>query len=95
MALAAGRVEVLVAHLHVLALADLVALDDLVGGHGLVVDLAHLDVADAAAVGHVQLVEAQILLGDRRVHAHRRIDEAEGDGAGPDGAGAVCSRHGP
>ena len=60
--LAAGRLEVLVGHADVLALRDLVALDDLVGRHGLVVDLAHLDVADPAAVGLVQLVEAQILL---------------------------------
>ena len=62
--LAAAACEVLVGHAgRTRRFADLVALDDLVGGHGLVVDLADLDVADAAAVGLVQLVEAKILLG--------------------------------
>ena len=45
--------------------------------------------------GLVELVEAHVLLGDGRVHAHGCVDQAKGDGAGPDCAWSVRGWHGP
>jgi hypothetical protein len=80
------RPEVLVVQVDELALAVLEALDDLLVGHRPLLQLADLLVADRAVVLLVHEVEVELVLGDRAVEAHRHVDEAEGDGAGPEGA---------
>ena len=86
------RLEVLLLHVDVLALAVLESLDDLLLGHRLLLDLADLLVADWALVLFVDEVEVELVLADRAVEAHRHVDEAEADRAGPEGAGHRVSR---
>ena len=72
---------------HVLALRDLEAVHDLVGGHlvaGLVGDLA---VADARAGPLLELVEAHVFALRRADELHGHLDESEADRPGPDRAG--------
>ncbi len=86
--LAAGRRrhlrEVLVGQDHRAAVVALVGLGDVRILDDLVVDLADPLVADAAAVGLVHLVEADVLLLGRRVQLDRDVDQAEGHRAFPD-----------
>ena len=74
---------------HVAAAAEVVALDDVV-----VVDLLAVDRADPlllirAAIGVVQLVEADVLRRGRRDQLDRHVDQPEADRSAPD-----CSGHG-
>jgi hypothetical protein len=100
-AVALRRREVLGLEQYELAV-QLVALDDLVVRDRLLLLLAHLLVADSRSVLLVHEVELEIVLVDRRVHPHRRVDEAERDASRPDGPGRgraahafrlPCSRH--
>ncbi len=69
-----------------LAVVDLVRLDDLVGRDLASLLLADLLVPDRRAVLLVDEMELEIVLVDRAVHPHRRVDEPEGDAARPDRA---------
>lgn len=83
-ALGGERGEVL-ARQHDGALAVVVRLVDVLVRHDLAVDLAHAPVADAAAVLVVDLVQRHVVVLRRGVHLDRHVDEAERDGALPDG----------
>ncbi len=85
-ALLLGRGEVVVLEVHELAVGDLVRLDDLVGGHFLALLLADLLVPDRRAVLLVHEMELEVVLVDRAVHPHGRVDETERDAPGPDRA---------
>src|SRR6266540_2560351 len=82
-------VELLLGQGHVVVLLVLVALDDLGILDLFAVDRADALVADAAAVGLVELVEAEALLLGGAVHAHRDRHQPERDRALPDGLHAV------
>ena len=75
--------EVLRLHVDELALLVLEGTRDLLVGDRLRLGLADLLVADPAAVLPVDEVEVQRVLGDRRVHAHGRVHQAEADAPAP------------
>src|SRR4051794_2652152 len=87
MVLRGGSLEILVAHVDPLALLVLEGLHDLAVGDGPVLLLADLLVADPASVRLVDVVEVQAAILDGAVHAHRYVDEPEGDRARPDRSG--------
>ena len=75
---------------HELVLGDLVALDDLLEGHLLVLLRAHTPVLDAGSVARVHEVKVDALRLGGGEELHRHVDQSEGDGSVPDRAG----RHG-
>src|SRR5690606_23525710 len=71
---------------HHLAGGQLISLGDVGVGHLLAVDRTDPPVADAPAVGAVDLVEGHVLLLGGRIELHRDHDQPEGDRARPDAA---------
>jgi hypothetical protein len=82
-----GGLEVLVGQVDLLAVGDLVRLDDLIRRDFLPLLLADLLVADRRPVLLVDEMELEGVLVDGGVHLHRRVDEPKGDASGPDRAG--------
>ena len=82
--------EVLVGDLDVLALADLERPHQLVLRHLVVLGDAHAGEADAAVVGLVQQVEADVLVLGGREQPHGDADHPESDGAFPDRSRHAC-----
>src|SRR5262249_6449331 len=85
-ALGTERVDLRLLHDHVLALRDLVAALDVVGGDFLTGLVGNLAVADARAGSLLELVEADVFALRRTDELHGHLDETEADRAGPNRA---------
>jgi hypothetical protein len=79
--------QLVVAHQHVFAGRQLVALRDRLVGHLLTVGGGHLPVLDPRAGAGVDLVEGHVLARHRSEQLDGDVDQPEADGAAPHGTG--------